>query len=230
MKDNRSPDGAVVVGATVERMKPKFFAYDLEKDESKVMDLETRSRITAFQWLNQNRCAFIEGGVMMKIYDREKQEIEKVMDLPIQCTGMQKPSPSGRFVFCGSFRELALVDVESKKADLLKTAAQNYEWVADDVMLCARDFPDTVSRGTWLWRIGNDEVRVNTEPYTFTRNGSVSVLSIKDAGLVAFATKGGLFKTKLDGEQAEMFAPIKNPVTQFLLVQKLGGREGVPNE
>lgn len=224
MKDNRSPDGAVVVAATAVQMKPKFFAYDLEKDESKIFDLDTRSRITAFQWLNRDRCAFVEGGLVLKVYDRQTQEIEKVMDLPIQCSDIAKPSPSGRFVFCGSFRESVLVDTESKKAEPLKNPAQNYEWVADDVLLCAWDVPDSDQRGTWLWKVGTEESRVSTEPYTFTRHGPASVLGIKEAGLVTFATKGGLFRVEVGGGQAELFAPIKKPVTQFMFVEKLGGK------
>lgn len=221
LKDNRSPDGAMVVGATAERMRPKFFAYDLEKDDSKVFDLDTRSRITAFQWLDQNRCAFLEGGTVLKIYDRQRQEIENVMQLPLLATTMASPSPTGRFVFCGSFRESVLVDTETKKALPLETPAQNYQWIADDTLLCARDVPDTNSRGTWLWKVGEDEARISTEPYTFSGNGAASILSIKDTGFITFAARGGLFKMKLGDQQAQMFAPIKNPVTQFMWVQKM---------
>lgn len=221
LKNQRSPDGAILVGGVTEPRSQKFFAYDVEKDEVKYFDLDFRMKVTEFAWLNQNTCAYLVAGVALGVYDREKQEIHQLLQLPVQANEMLRPSPTGRYIFCGGFRGISLVDIEGKKIVPLGTVAQNYEWIADDVLLCARDVPDSNLRGTWVKKIGEEEVRVSTEPYRFdSRGGGSSVLAVKDAGIVFFATRGGLFKMKLGGTEAQMFAPLTKPLTHFVYIEK----------
>ncbi len=221
LKNQRSPDGAILVGGLTERGGQKFFAYEVEKDEVKHFDLDFRMRVTEFAWVNLNTCAYLVAGMALGVYDREKQEIRQLMQLPIQCSEMVGASPTGRYLFCGSFKGQVLVDIEGKKIEPLGTPAQCYEWIADDVLLCARDVPDSNLRGTWLKQIGKDEVRVSTEPYTYARRGGgASVLPIKDAGIVFFSTRGGMFKMKLGETEAQMFAPLAKPLTHFVYIEK----------
>lgn len=221
LKNQRSPDGAILVGGVTERLGQKFFAYDVEKDEVKYFDLDFRMKVTNFAWVNRNTCAYLVAGMALGVYDREKQEIRQLMQLPVPCSEMAGPSPTGRYLFCGSFKGQVLVDIEGKKIEPLGTLAQYYEWIADDVLLCARDVPDSNLRGTWVKKIGQEEVRVSTEPYSFARRGGgASVLSIKEAGIVFFATRGGLFKMKLGETEAHMFAPLSKPLTRFVYIEK----------
>lgn len=221
LKNQRSPDGGLLVGGLTERRSQKFFAYDVEKDEAKYFDLDARMKVTEFAWVNRNTCAFLVAGVGLGVYDREKQEIHQLMDLPFQAGEMVGPSPTGRFIFCRSFKGFALADIEGKKIVPLGTPAQCYEWIADDVLLCARDVPDSNLRGTWVKKIGQEEVRVSTEPYTFaTRGAGSSVLPIKEAGIVFFSTRGGMFKMKLGETEAQMFAPLSKPLTRFVYIEK----------
>ncbi|MBL9144953.1 MAG: hypothetical protein JNM99_14830 [Verrucomicrobiaceae bacterium] len=221
LKNQRSPDGALVVGGATERRVQKLFVYDVEKDEAKYFDMDFRMKVTEFAWVNRNTCAYLVAGVALGVYDREKQEIRQLMRLPIQCSEMINPSPTGHYVFCGSLNARVLVNIEGKKIEPLGTPAQHYEWIADDVLLCARDVPDSNLRGTWVKQIGKEEVRVSTEPYTFaSRGGGSSVLSIKEAGIVFFSTRGGMFKMKLGETEAQMFAPLAKPLTRFVYIEK----------
>ncbi|MBK8091533.1 MAG: hypothetical protein IPK32_05995 [Verrucomicrobiaceae bacterium] len=221
MKNQRSPDGAILVGGITERGGQKFFAYDVEKDEAKTFGLEARMKVTEFAWMNQNTCAYLIAGVGLGVYDREKQEIRQLGQLPIQCQEMSNPSPSGRFIFCSSFKGVVLADVVSGKVEALSNPAQAYEWIDDETLLLARDVPDTNQRGSWLKKNGQEEVRVSTEPYSFARRGAgASVLPIKEAGIVFFATRGGLFKMKLGETEAKMFAPLSKPLTRFVYIEK----------
>lgn len=221
LKNQRSSDGAILVGGMTERSGQKFFAYDVEKDEVKYFDLDGRLRVTEFAWVNRNTCAYLIAGVALGVYDRDKQEIHQLLQLPFQASEMFGASPTGRYVFCRSFKGFTMVDIEGKKVVPLGTPAQCYEWIADDVLLCARDVPDSNLRGTWVKKIGQEEVRVSTEPYTFsTRGGGASVLPIKEAGIVFFSTRGGMFKMKLGETEAQMFAPLTKPLTRFVYIEK----------
>lgn len=221
LRNQRSPDGAILVGGATERRGQKFFAYDVEADDVKYFDLDFRMKVTEFAWVNRNTCAYLVAGMALGLYDREKQEIRQLMQLPIQCSEMVGPSPTGRYLFCGSFKGQVLVDLEGKKIEPLGTPAQCYEWIAGDVLLCSRDVPDSNLRGTWVKKIGEEEVRVSTEPYTFARRGGgSSVKAIKEAGIVFFATRGGLFKMKVGDTQAQMFAPLSKPLTRFVYIEK----------
>ncbi len=221
LKNQRSPDGAILVGGVTERRGQKFFAYDVEKDEAKYFDLDGRMRVTEFAWVNSNTCAYLIAGVELGVYDREKQEIRQLGQLPIQCQEMNTPSPSGRFVFCSSFKGVVLADVVSGKVEVISNPAQAYEWIDDETLLVARDVQDSNLRGTWVKKIGQEEVKVSTEPYTFARGaGGASVLPIKEAGIVFFATRGGMFKMKLGETEAQMFAPLSQPLTRFVYIEK----------
>lgn len=221
LKNQRSPDGGILVGGQTERAGQKFFAYDVEKDEVKYFDMDFRMKVTEFAWVNRNTCAYLVAGIALGVYDREKQEIRQLMQLPIQCSEIVGPSPTGRYIFCGSFKGQVLVDIEGKKLEPLGTVAQCYEWIADDILLCARDVPDSNVRGTWVKKIGHEEVRVSTEPYSFARRGGgASVLPIKEAGIVFFSTRGGMFKMKLGETEAQMFAPLSKPLTRFVYIEK----------
>lgn len=220
LKNQRSPDGALLVGGMTERRGQKFFAYDVEKDDAQTFDLDSRMKVTEFAWVTPNLCAYLIGGVELGVYDREKKQIRQVMQLPIQCSEMVGPSPTGRYLFCGSFKGVVLVDIEGKKTEPLGTPAQHYEWISDDTLLCARDVPDSNLRGTWLKKMGQEEVRVSTEPFIFARNGGASVLGIKEAGMVVFSTRGGLFKMKVGETEAAMFAPLQRPLTRFIYIEK----------
>lgn len=221
LRNQRSPDDGLLVGVSNERRLQRFFAYNLEEDEAKYFDLEPRVRVTAFAWANKNTCAFLISGVGLSVYNREKQEIVHVARLPFQAGEMVNPSPSGRYIFCANFTEQVLVDIEQKQIVTLEPLAQCYAWIADDVLLCARDVPDTNLRGTWLKQIGKEEVRVSMEPYTFARRGvESSVKAIKEAGVVFFSTRDGIFKVELGDARAQMFAPLSKPLTRFVYIEK----------
>ena len=222
LKNQRSPDGGMLVGGMTERMSQKFFCYDVYKDEVKYFDLSSKLKVSGMVWVNKKSCAYIVGLTELGLFDSEKQEIRPVMKLPMPCTEMNSPSPTGRYVFCSTaFMQFVLVDTEGRKIEPLGAPAQCYEWIADDVLLFARDVPDSNLRGTWVKKIGQEEVRVSTEPYIFARGGGgASVLPIKDAGIVFFSTRGGMFKMKLGETTAQMFAPLSKPLTRFVYIEK----------
>lgn len=211
----RSPSGDMMVGSKAEVSGTKFYAYDVDLDEVKLFELETRLQVTAYRWLNKDRCAFLIANQQMGLYEREKNDIRFVAKLPFPCRDMVGPSPDGRYVLCGSAAGVLAVDFESNEVHRLGAAGQVFEWIANDTLLVAADVQDTNQRGTWRIQIGQEPVRITNEPYLFTRDGKGSVARVNGADLAIFQTKSGLFTMSPKNLRARLFKEFEHDMTSI---------------
>lgn len=214
----RSPDGRFLVGD-----EPKnIYAFDVEAADAYNFPTNSRDRLVDYQWLDNNRCAFIVAGKGVGLYDRTKNGIEEVCALPFQCNKMAGPSPDGRFVLCASRQGIVVVDCESKSAENFGTPAQHFDWVSADTLIYSRDVPDMSVRGTWLKTMGATERQVTTDPYAYGRDGIAAVAVMREVGVVLFATKTALFRMKLDGSELQEVVKLSKPVERIQAVEIWG--------
>lgn len=214
----RSPDGRFLVGD-----EPRnIYAFDVEAADAHNMPTNSRDRVVDWQWLDNERCAFIVGGMGVGLYDRSKNAIEEVCALPFPCNKMAGPSPDGRFVLCAARQGIVVVDTEKKTAQNFGTPAQHFGWVGNDTLIYARDVPDTSIRGTWLKKMSEDEQQVMADPYTVGRDGSGAVAPMLDVGLVVFGTRDALYRMKPDGTELREIAKLNQPVGRIQAVEIWG--------
>lgn len=141
----RSPDGRFLVGDEPQNI----YAFDVEAADA--YNFPTgRDRLVDYQWLGNERCAFIVGGKGVGLYNRATNAIEEVTALPFPCNKMAGPSPDGRYVLCAGRQGTVIIDTKSKMAEIFGTQAQHFAWVSEDTLIFCRDVPDTSVRGTWL--------------------------------------------------------------------------------
>ena len=199
----RSPDGKFVVGLE----KGQFFCYDVNEDAVKTIQVG-RGAINSYQWLGNDRCAFIASGKEVMVYDRPSHKLTEIAALPDFCNKIGEPSPDGRSVFCGSRKSIILVDIEHKRADTLM-GGRGIGWVNSDSFVYSREVPDSDLRGTWMQEPAGKERRIWNEPFIPSKSGK-SVLPIKSAALVVFVTKDGVMRMNPDGTEVQV---VKNLAT-----------------
>ena len=170
-------------------------------------------------WVNNERCIFFQR-FDLNVFDVNGQGVRQILTLPSACQGLAEPSPTGRYLFVVGGDGLYLVDLEGGGFETLHNPGQAYKWIDSESFLFARNVPDTALRGTWRKKVGGEEVRVSTEPFAYTERNGMSVLGIPEAGMVFFASRGGMFRMPSSGTKAEMFAPIPKPLTLFLCLEK----------
>ncbi|MBL9177219.1 MAG: hypothetical protein JNM65_04085 [Verrucomicrobiaceae bacterium] len=212
----RAPDCKMLVGEEGE----KFLAYDIDKGEPVL--LPKTGRISDFQWLNNDACAFIVEGKHVAVFDRKDSKIEVAATLPFDCQKISSPSLGGRYVLCHGRDDYALVDVEEKKAEALGIDADNLSWVSNDTLLYSRELPDMKLRGTWIKKVGREPERILAEPYVVGYDKSAPVALLRELGVVAFATRNALFKMKPDGSELTEVAKLAQPVGRIQGVELWG--------
>jgi hypothetical protein len=82
----RSPDGKFVVGLE----KNQFFCYDVNEDDIKRIQVG-RIGINGYQWLGNDRCAFIACGKEVMVYDRLGNKLLEVAALLEFCGKIGEP-------------------------------------------------------------------------------------------------------------------------------------------
>lgn len=214
----RSPDGRFLVGDE----SRNIYAFDVESAEAYNFPTGSRERLVDYQWLTNERCAFIVGGKGVGLYDRTKNKIEEVCALPFPCNKMAGPSPDGRFVLCAARQGIVIVDTKQKTTEAFGTSAQDFGWVSNDTLIYARDVPDTNVRGTWLLTMGGQEKLVTAEPYSVGRDGSGAVALMSELGEVVFGTGTALFRMKPDGSDLREVTKLVTPATKVQAVEIFG--------
>lgn len=202
LSKRRSPDGSFLIG----EHNGQIYAYDVNSKDA-VMLPKGRDAILDWQWLDNDRCAFIVGGKGVGLFDRRKRALEEVAALPFPCNRISGPSPEGRFVLCASRQGMVTVDVTEKKAELFGTPAQHYIWVSEATLIYSRDTPDKSVRGTWARTIGTKETLVTMDPYHVGANGNAAVAQMPEINLSIFGTKDALYK--LEGHSSVAIAIAK---------------------
>lgn len=212
----RSPDGRTLIGDA-----RNIYVFDVEAADAYNFP-ESRWRAVDFQWLSNDACAFIVASKSVSLYDRRKNAIEELVTLPLECSKIAGPSPTGRYVLCAGRRGVLLLDVLSKSTEVFETPAENFGWVSDDTMIYMRNVPDSSLRGTWLKTAGQPERRVIMEPYIVGRDGSGAVDLLKELDVVVFGTREALYRMKPDGSELKEIAKLPQPVTRIQAVQVWG--------
>jgi hypothetical protein len=197
--------------------KGQFFCYDADEDDIKTIQVRCGA-INSYQWLGNDRCAFIASGKEVMVYDRPNNKLIEVAALPEPCTKIGEPSPDGRFVFCAGRKGIVLVDIEHKKAEVV-SGGRGIGWVDSESFAFSREVPDSDLRGTWMQEPGGKGRRIWAEPFILSKSGK-SVLPIKSAGLVVFVAKTGVMRMKPDGTEVQ---PAKN------LASAMGGFVHLPS-
>ena len=188
----RSPDGKYLVGD----QGGKFFCYDLDTDNAQTIELGKRVGMTDYLWLDDKRCACIENGAVVKLYDRESNALNAVAELPVKCRHIVLPSPDGRFAFCANDGgKGVLVDFQKRTANPVQ-GGSGMAWVDGKTFMFSRDVQDSGLRGTWMQAPGEPERRVSPQPYFVYRKGS-SLLPL--GKIVVFIGKNNLMKIAADG-------------------------------
>lgn len=213
----RSPDCQMMVGED----DGKFFVFDINKPEPLMLQ-KGEGKIVDYQWLNNDRCAFILGGKTVHVFDRKKNTVEEVAALPFDCQKITDPSLDGRYVLCNNGRALAVVDVEKKTAENLGLEVDHIGWVSHDTLMYAREIPDMKLRGTWLKTIGSEAHRVLEHPYLVGYDSAAAVTLMRELGVVVFATRNTVFRMKPDGSELREIAKLTQPVGRIQAVEMWG--------
>jgi hypothetical protein len=216
---SRSPNGRFVAGSEADNSGRVLTIYDVAEDETKSFPVKQNMVFSKLNWVNNERCIFFQR-FEMNVFDFGGQGVRQILTLPSAPQGLAEPSPTGRYLFVVGGDGLYLVDLEGGDFETLPNPGQAYKWIDSDSFLFARNVPDTALRGTWRKQVGGEEVRVSTEPFSYTERSGMSVLGIPEAGMLFFASRGGMFKMPISGTKAEMFAPIPKPLTQFVYLEK----------
>ncbi|MDZ4405312.1 hypothetical protein [Prosthecobacter sp.] len=213
----RSPDCEVMLGEE----EASLFAFDIDKPEA-AMFPKSAGKVSDYQWLNNNACAFLLPGKTVGVFDRKKGTIEEVATLPFDCQKFSMPSLDGRYLLCFGGNGLVLVDVQAKKAESLDIKADNITWVSHDTLIYSREIPDMKLRGTWIKTIGSEPQRVLAEPYLVGYDKSAPLALMRELGVVVFATRNGIFRMKPDGSELREVAKLKQPVGRIQAVEMWG--------
>ena len=214
IRKHRSPDGKSLVGLE----NGKFYCYDVDSDDAKIIPVGGRGVMNDYQWLGNDRCVAIAAMKTVVLYDRIKHTLEEVAALPFPCARIGEPSPDGRFVFCMGKEKGALVDLQTKSATAV-TGGAGVCWVSADTFAYSREVPDTDLRGTWLQTVGEGERRVSNIPYLVSKKGA-ELMALPSTGLVIFATKHGLSKMKPDGSELAEFVKLAHPPALVMGIQE----------
>lgn len=213
----RSPDCQMMLGYD----DGKVFAYDINKPEAS-MHPGDGGKVSDVQWLSNDRCAFIVGGKIVRVFDRKKNMVEEVAALPFACQKITDPSLDGRYVLCSNGRALVLVDCEKKTAENLGIEANHVGWVSHDTLMYAREIPDMKLRGTWLKTIGSEAHRVLEQPYLVGYDSVAAVALMRELGVVVIATRNALFRMKPDGSELREIAKLSQPAGRVQAVEMWG--------
>lgn len=212
----RSPDCQMMVGGTGE----KIFAYDVNKPDAAYF--ERSDRVNDSQWLNNDSCVVLMGGKSASLYDRKKGTLSHVVDLPFLCSGIERPSPDGRYMLVGGKPGLLLLDTKQKKVLELGVVPRHMLWVSNDTFIFQRDVPDMKLRGTWLKTVGSPERQVMAEPYLVGYDKTASVALLEGLNYVVFSTREALFRMRPDGSELQEFAKPRRPGGVIQGVRKWG--------
>jgi hypothetical protein len=210
--NRKSPDSKIVIGVE----NGNFYCYDVDADDAKMQRIG-RGAVNDYQWLGNDRCVAIAAGKTAILYDRLKNELTTIAELPYPCGRIGDPSPDRRFVFC-SGRGGVLVDVDKKTAVPVVGGA-GICWVSNDTFAFSRELPNSDLRGTWLQTVGEGERRVSTEPYLVNKTGP-ALMALKPAGVVIFATKHGLCRMKPDGTEVSDLVKLVRPASRVLGIEE----------
>jgi hypothetical protein len=213
----RSPDGGCVVG----EFNRQLYAYDVDVGDAFGFP-KGRDSAVDFQWLDNQRCAFIVSAKGVAYYERGKNTLVEVAALPFACNKIAGPSPDGRYVLCAGRGGVVIVDVTEKRAEAFGTPAQHFGWLNGNTLVYSRDVPDTSVRGTWLRTMGGMEKQITSEPYVIGRDGSGAVAVMKDVNAIVFATSNALFRMKPDGSELQEIAKLPAPVQRLQAVEIWG--------
>jgi hypothetical protein len=205
----KSPNGKKIVGVENNR----FYCYDLDSDLAKEIPVG-RLGINDYQWLGNDKCACIVNSKAVVLYDRIKDTLRDVVNLPMPCNQIGAPSPDGRFAFCLGRGKGVVVDFEKKTA-IPVVGGVGLRWVTDDTFAFSREITDSSLRGTWLQTVGEDERRISLEPYLVHSAGG-EVMEIKAAQMIVFATEHGLWKAVIDGTEAAQTVSLPKPSSLVL--------------
>jgi hypothetical protein len=145
--------------------------------------------------------------------------LDEICVLPFPVSRIADPSPDGRYVFCGSWKQMAILDVQNKTTIPLSGDAQSYVWFGSDELIFSREMPDTQRRGTWLKKLHGDETRITEEPFLVLHDGAALVQTLKEAGVMVFETRLGLQKVNLDGSGLEQIASQTKPAAMLIPVE-----------
>ncbi len=212
----RSPDGRFLIGDA-----GNIYVLDVEAPDAYNFP-ESRWRAVDFQWLSNDRCAFIIASKSVSIYDRKQNSIKEVTALPFECSKIVGPSPNGRYAICAGRKGIAILDTQEKTAIDFGTPAENFAWVTDDTVIYTRDVPDSTVRGTWLRMMSQPERRLTLDPYMVGRDGTGAVESLPELGITMFVAREIFFGVKFDGSALKEIAKLEKPVTRLLSVQLWG--------
>jgi hypothetical protein len=216
MVKRRSPDGRMLIGDA-----RNIYVYDVEAEDAYNFP-ESRWRAVDFQRLSNDACAFIVASRSVSVYDRKKNTIEEICQLPVECSQLVGPSPDGRYVLCIGRKGIVIVDMKEKRAEDFGTPAHNLAWVGPDTMFYSRNVPDCTIRGTWLRKVGEQEKLVMSEPYHFGRGESLAVDALSEIGVVVFTTRDALFRMNSDGTELKEVAKLRKPAESVLAVKTWG--------
>ncbi|MBX7210396.1 MAG: hypothetical protein K1X78_18945 [Verrucomicrobiaceae bacterium] len=216
----RSPDGGMLAGEDWSNRQTKLILYDVDTNEITSHAVKGNDRLISFLWLNKDRCAFLAGRDAVQVFERKTGAIRLAVKLPTPCMSLAVASPTGRYVFCAGGSAAVLADVETGKTEIIQIPGQNFQWIADDTLLMAREVPDSQLRGTWVKRFGEAEFRIENDPFISDRNGTAAVSRLEDEGLILFATRLAMFRMKGSELKAERLAETPKPVTRLQWIER----------
>lgn len=212
----RSPDCEMMIGDD----GAKIFAYDVDDAEAKFYP--RGEKMNDAQWLNNDFCALLLAGKNVSLYDRKKNAVTTVTELPFPCTGIKEPSPDGRYVLAGSRAGILLVDIKEKRADKLGVMPGHMAWVSSDTFIFQRDVPDMSLRGTFIKTVGGEERQVMAEPYLVGHDGIASLALLEGLNFVVFSTREALFRIRPDGSELQEVVKLSRPGGVIQGVRKWG--------
>jgi hypothetical protein len=190
----RSPDHRSLLAVD----RGQLACLDVDTDTTQAVPFG-KAAVQDYLWLDANRCAVLAEARNVFIYDRSKNQLEKLVTLPEPCGNLELPSPDARFVFASGRGRGTLVDLEKRTTQAV-IGGQGVGWVSEDSFIFSREIPDSTLRGTWRQKVGEAEQRISPEPFIVSRAGA-SILPVKSANAILLMTTQGLMRMKSDGTE-----------------------------
>ena len=187
-----------------------LITYDVNEPETKQFP-KGEGRAFDFQWLSNDKCAYVVSGTHVCIFDRRTNTQRDVVNLPFKCNRINTPSPDGRYVFCDGDRQgLAMVDTAEKKAEVWDKAPDQMMWIGGGAVLYAKDVPNSEERGTWLFSTEGISRRLMSDPYLVA---NITMPSTGSPTSIVFSTRDGIYGTRSDESSLREIARLSKAIT-----------------
>lgn len=205
----RSPDSRTVL----DRQDGTLLAFDVDTSEIRQCPLgRINQKITGWLWLDNARCAVLVGNAGIAFYDLKENSLSDVTPLPVPCQHIHSLSPEGKRFLCVASRHNPagfVFDADTKKLETLPAGAQGIGWIAADTLLFARDIPDSATRGTWIKKLTQPEMRVTEDPCVVVQDVGPLAISLREAGYIVFVTRQGLCRAKPGGTDFKVLTALE---------------------